>query len=510
MTHVQYNLHFANNSARNGGDDIYGGRITSELCHNTKSFETCTLSIFHESDRGLSSIASEPTRVCLCDDKGQPQCLNDSYSSVNYTLYPGESFSISLAIVGEEFGTTMGTIHASFLNGGYAFLRPISQQGQVIDNLLCNDLNYTVYSKHTDRTEIMYVTPMHMDVWEVNMYREVGCDTHACLHYTPIFLYITINPCPSGFNLTGDPPRCDCYKVLTDHHIECVIIDGTGHFLWSGSMWINITEEGVSYVNRCPFDYCEISSKNIDIKGHLDSQCVFNRAGRLCGGCKKNYSLAIGSSHCIHCPNSNNLALLIFFAAAGFLLVFFISAFNLTVSQGMINGLIFYANVVWVNGNIMLPLSEINVFLRVFLAWLNLDFGIECCFFSGLDAFSKTWLQYAFPFYTAGLFIAGVRYSSKLSKLFGDRSVPVLATLLFLSYTKLLHTIITSLELAPLINMPNGSRQYVWYVDGNLNYGEYPTVAQKGHVHYQFQHFRLPILNFLIISFQYGYFSLPI
>ena len=38
--------------------------------------------------------------------------------------------------------------------------------------------------------------------------------------------------------------------------------------------------------------------------------------------------------------------LLIWFAAAGFLLVFFIAAFNLTVTQGITNGLIFYANIV--------------------------------------------------------------------------------------------------------------------------------------------------------------------
>ena len=476
-THVQYNLRFANNFAPNGGDDIYGGRITSELCHSTESFESCNLTIsqLHKSGRGLSSITSEPTRVCLCDDKGEPQCLNDSYSSENRTVYPGESFSVPLAIVGEEFGTTLGTIHANFLSNAYALLHPISQYGQVINNLLCNDLNYTVYSKLTDREETMYITPIHMDIREVIMYKEVGCNTQACLYYTPIFIYITILPCPSGFNLIGEPPRCDCCQVLTDHHIECEIVNGTGYFLWSGNVWINITKQGDSYVNRCPFDYCKISSKKIDVK-HLNSQCAFNRTGRLCGGCKENYSLAIGSSHCIHCPNNNHLALLIFFAAAGFLLVFFISAFNLTVSQGMINGLIFYANVVWVNDNIMLPLSDINIFLRVFLAWLNLDFGIECCFFTGLDAFSKTWLQYVFPIYTAGLFIAGVKYSSKLSKLFGDRSVPVLATLLFLSYTKLLHTIITSLELAPLISMPNGLREYVWYVDGNLNYGKHPHI----------------------------------
>ena len=35
------------------------------------------------------------------------------------------------------------------------------------------------------------------------------------------------------------------------------------------------------------------------------------------------------------------------------------------------------------------------------------------------------------------------------------------------------------------------------------------TVAQKGHVHYQFQHFQLSILNFLITNFQYWHFSLP-
>ena len=36
------------------------------------------------------------------------------------------------------------------------------------------------------------------------------------------------------------------------------------------------------------------------------------------------------------------------------------------------------------------------------------------------------------------------------------------------------------------------------------------TVVQKGHVYYQFQHFQLPILNFLITNFEYGYFSLPL
>ena len=203
----------------------------------------------------------------------------------------------------------------------------------------------------------------------------------------------------------------------------------------------------------------------------------------LCGSCKENYSLTIGSFNCIRCTNNRNLALLIFFAAAGPLLVITISVLNLTVTQGMINGLVFYANIVWAYQSIFFPqkINGLLFFLRVFIAWINLDFGVEVCFFKGLNAFWKTWLQYVFPFYTAGLFFIGLRYSSKLSKLCGSRSVPTLATLLFLSYNKLLRTIIASLRLASISTyIGNGAEEgfttTVWALNGNLSYGHYPHI----------------------------------
>jgi hypothetical protein len=36
------------------------------------------------------------------------------------------------------------------------------------------------------------------------------------------------------------------------------------------------------------------------------------------------------------------------------------------------------------------------------------------------------------------------------------------------------------------------------------------TVAKKGHVHYPFHYFLLPISSFLVTIFQFGYFSFPI
>ena len=55
--------------------------------------------------------------------------------------------------------------------------------------------------------------------------------------------------------------------------------------------------------------------------------------------------------------------------------------------MGTINGLIFYANIVWVNrGNFFMTpkpfgLRVLQQVLTVFIAWLNLDLGIETYFF---------------------------------------------------------------------------------------------------------------------------------
>jgi len=76
-----------------------------------------------------------------------------------------------------------------------------------------------------------------------------------------------------------------------------------------------------------------------------DTQCLFNHSGILCGGCKPGLSLTLGSSLCQYCSDQY-LALLAAFAAAGVVLVIFLLASNTTVTEGTVNGLIFYANAV--------------------------------------------------------------------------------------------------------------------------------------------------------------------
>ena len=467
-------LRFADNSAKSGGGDVYGASFSRDLCP-----ESCQLEI-----GDTASISSEPTRVCLCDGAGMPQCKNYSFIFPNLDVYPGEIFSISAIVVGGDFGPTIGVVHANFLPGSsLPFMEEHMYHQLTNSSEHCTQLNYSLYSNYVENDIIMYLSTLYTDIH--NDRNQACIYDYYCSHTTPVYFNITLLPCGPGFTLLGEHPGCDCYPELTDNGVKCEIIDKTGYFSWTNHLWMKIDADGVSYNEFCPFDYCNKTTTQNNLQLYPDSLCAFNRAGRLCGGCLENYSLAIGSSHCIHCHNNNNLALLIFFAAAGFLLVFFIVILNLTVTQGMINGIIFYANIVWIYQSIFFPQdmkwNALLVFLRVFIAWINLDFGIEACFVDGLTAFGKTWLQFVFPLYIwaiAGLIIVATRHSTRLTNLLGSRAVPVLVTLILISYMKLLRIVAAALEFSIVVYTDNVNRstQVVWSVDGNMAYFGLPHI----------------------------------
>ena len=107
------------------------------------------------------------------------------------------------------------------------------------------------------------------------------------------------------------------------------------------------------------------------------------------------------------------------------------------------------------------------------MIWFSeVDLGIETCFFANMDTYAKVWLQFVFPVYLwiiVGLIILAAHCSSRMGRLIGDNSVPVLATLLLLSYAKLLRTIIAAAAFA-YIEFENGSYITVWENDGNVKY----------------------------------------
>ena len=446
--------------------------------------------------------------MCLCDSNGKPLCDNFSQIFTNVSVYCGETFTLSAYVVGYDFGTTVGMIHARISNLSSQLEK--SQYNQLLNSSeMCTTLKYTIYSKY-GKELLQLQTSVFPDSASVNKestksainrYKKLisyciadytshdnGCLRQVLLT-TPVFINVTLLPgCPLGLTLNHDGTTCSCYSVLANNVFHCSIQDKTGYLKWNSTVWVNATfnesqSTGIIYNRFCPLQYCKSGNKIINIGDDPGKQCASNRAGILCGACMENFSLAIGSSQCIECPNSHNVALLLAFAAAGVFLVFFILILNLTVTQGLNNGLISYANIVWAYKIILFP-SEIQknhllVFLQVFVAWLNLDFGIESCFFVGLDAYWKTWLQFLFPFYIwaiAGVIIVACRYSSRLTNLIGSRAVPLLATLFLLSYMKLLRTTIDATSVAVIAQYPQNTSYVVWYLDGNLRYCQHPHI----------------------------------
>ena len=165
-----------------------------------------------------------------------------------------------------------------------------------------------------------------------------------------------------------------------------------------------------------------------------------------------------------------SVSIVILAAVAGVVLVILLMLLNLTVSVGSINGLLFYANLVKLNESVFFSSGNIPVITQ-FISWCNLDMGFEYCFVDGLDGYVKTWLQFVFPLYVWFLVIViilGCRYSGRLSRLCGRNAVPVLATLILMSYTKLSRTVTNALMMNTL--QCGEYKWSVWNVDGNIDY----------------------------------------
>ena len=289
---------------------------------------------------------------------------------------------------------------------------------------------------------------------------------------------VFVKNCPPGFDILKNEEGCGCNQYLLITGISCNIENST--FGKDSRMWIGNYSGHITVHNKCPFGYCKSDVRFISPYNQQE-QCDFNRSGVLCGACRPGLSLVLGTSQCKHCSNLY-LLLLIPFALAGITLIIILLKCNLTVSTGTINGFIFYANIIQTNRAAFFPaLTNIPTYLlSIFIAWLNLDFAKEIilCFAENLNGFLRTWLQFVFPLYIWVLMVLLIlvsRYSVVVSKLTGSNTIPVMATMLLLSYTKLLHAIFDSFSLTSLDTPTNGTVN-VWTIDGSYLFLRWPHI----------------------------------
>ena len=455
-------LNFDSNNADFAGRIFYGGNLDicslhvgSEIFYGhalsmIASISNVNIDANDYEKNTTSNISSDPLQVCICK--------NDSLvcnSNIQIETVRGRQFTLQAVIVGQGKGTIPSAVRISLNNG----VQISAVQRTQNTGKTCTNISYSLFAES--------------NTTEVTLFPDDGPCRDAGIGPTQID--ITFLPCPNGFIQNGS--ECVCEERLKDFKALCNISDGsikwTSNRFWMGALYINdsnqFTYEGLILHHGCPFDYCVDTPVPITLD-NLDIQCNHNHSGILCGSCKENYSIAFGNLHCLLCSN-NYLALILPFGLAGIALVAIVLLLRMTVTIGTINGLIFYANVIQVNRSIFFPAGATNI-LTVFIAWLNLDLGIETCFYDGMTTYAYTWLQFLFPFYIwflIGLIIVVSRYSRRFVRIFGNNPVASLSTLLLISYSKILRTIIIAVSIAEL-EYSDGNNKAVWLYDGSVAY----------------------------------------
>ena len=477
QTRYRVEFNFLENVAYKGGSNIYGGWVdwTISMEGNNVTYDPKIGSVFHF-ENSNSEIVSDPTRLCLCINN-TPNC-NLTYSKVE--VYPGEKFTVNLVGVGQSYGTVETHVKVILVDQ-FNTSNYIDSEGDLQNfNIkatkhVCTTLEYAVLSLNKWETLLMTIWSNSGPVFEQAVLERYP--DKLGLLFKQLIIGVQLKDCPFGFSLDKIERRCTCYSSLRMLGLTC---DSQSYKIHKNKkQWIGVTSEhmiidkrpGVIAHQNCPLDYCRNDQESLLISlEYQDEQCAFNRSGFLCGGCQTQFSRILGSSKCKKC---SNLTLLIVSGVllAGLLLVMLLMILDLTVSIGTINGLIFYANIIQIQHFGSGSKSNTS-FLSTFIAWLNLDLGIESCFYNGLDAYTEIWLQFCFPIYIwllAAIMIIINHYSDKLSKLGGKNAIKVLATLLLLSYSKFLWLFVTIVSYTT-ITYPDGYTKFVWLYDGNTDY----------------------------------------
>ena len=473
-------LHFKNNTALYAGDAIYGGQVDHcYLYYSSYDNDSTYLServfkqIFNLKDqrKSKSTVSSIPYGACFYDKSSdQVDCRNKLYPDL---VYPGQSITLHLAAVGQHNGTSPVRYNSFYLkqiSNDCCSEIEMKAHNNSNDKKNYTSLEYTVYSNQSNAT--YSPTVLQANLAELRYVR-----------YQSYKLTIKIRECPWGFQLSQDRPyRCVCDELLINYGVQCNI--DTQHITRWEFFWLGCANDyknseakcqGVILAKKCYASYCKTKKINIT-SSTLDKQCTEGREGILCGRCKANYSLALGTQRCLpSCPVYMVYIVVLTCAAGGIMLILFLIACNFTVSEGTINGLFFYAHVVHQNTYAFFPgtigTSNNNIF-RLFIAWLNLDIGFEVCFYKSMNQYQKVWLQFGFLFYIWTLIFLIVILSRRyifFTRLVGRNIDKVLATLSLVCFPIWYNTALGCLDFV-YVKHTHGTRTTIWLKDGNIHY----------------------------------------
>ena len=474
--HLNLTVTLSDNLATISGNSIFVSSMspciqTGILKSDSKEFEVFH-KVFHLPNYTVEKeMSSLPSKICSCYPSDDPvNCTLADETRIR--VFPGQNFDLWLMVVGEANIILSGDVTLSISTVSYQNYTLFGMRGTL---LLKHNRRFTnVCNKVTISEESMakispgeYYILLSLPTLDNTPFEAIKLNLLASMNMT------VLDHCPHGYSMINSSSGlwCECHRVLQDNHITCHF--STLAFGLPPRYWIGATSDNTSllFSDYCLPAYCRdvYTSKEVFLS-NLTQQCLHGRVGTLCGECPEGQSVVLGSYNCLTCSNYGILVAVVYLVA-GPLVIVFICFFNWTVSARSSNGLLLYLNVISINSDLLLTS---NSFAFVVISWLNLHVGIEMCFFDRMDEFAKTVLSFAFPLYLISLVVLIVVLSKcinmhRINKLIGPRITPVLATVIFLSYTMLADSVLKSLLFVRLCSTDGGCTP-VWLLDGSLNY----------------------------------------
>ena len=419
-------------------------------------------------DEHLSILAYLP---CPCDENNTydaQYCMTADYNNtleLGTTVIVGRSFTISLItldVVGSIGHSTnlYSEVSSNFTDNILTLPKEQRSRKFSISNRACTPVDFTIYAL---QSTIPPTGTLHLSLSQNSDHN----------------LYFSFDKCPIGFSIQNVNGQfaCACGKFFNNSPIkedfQCDSLSGKIKRTNVRS-WLSVMNNRVEYTKYCLPQYCNDDVSEFNLADY-NKLCTHNHAGRACGACEDGLSKTFGSKFCRKCSNIWLVTILLY-GMLGIILVLIIHLLKLTVTMGTINGLIFFCNVMSINETLFFDPSRFS-FIRLFISVINLDLGFEMCFYREMSQIGKIGLQFVFPIYLWLLMfiiiMVGKHYIRSRKSTYS--AVPVLATLILLSYSKILRTTISVFSSVNVHYSTysdfSGSRQYMaWQSDPNIKY----------------------------------------
>ena len=412
-----------------------------------------------------NQVLSFPATMYLCGCNHRDTQSTGTSGDV-ISIYPGATLRCNATLRDYANSLSPGVVFAQVVLGENAVspvVRLAPQQEVQWIASECTTIEYQIYGPQNVSVNLQLSTKPGTNQMQIGM---------------------ALQSCEDGFLLQNDSRgllQCECSEFLSSFGVTCNVNRGT--VSRHGLQWIGLDPDGNEAVSKtCPLKYCNENIGGLTL-ARLADICAGGRIGVLCGQCPSGLSVVFGSEECLKCSNIWLLTILMY-AGLGALLVAALFALNITVTSRILYGPIFYANVLVINASIFFSQSGLAP-LEIAVSLMNLDLGFPLCFFDGMNDLAKMGFQFVFPAYllviaitiviTSHYFLTwspdktAVSCAHRVMHFIGKKAVSVLATLIYLSYSKVLRTVIDIITYSN-VYIENGTTVTVWFYDGTIRY----------------------------------------